>query len=105
MTAAAAALLAGCPAPGLTENPLHVPEQVPPVVSFCYAPLVTDRDAEILPLAVEACDAAGVADAAPREWRRHLLFNECPLFKKARVAYVCDPAPAPAPVLEPEPVN
>lgn len=84
-----ATMLGGCPAPGVTENPLNTPEEGPPVVSFCYAPLVTDRRTEILPLAREACTEAAGDAVQPVRWKRNFFLNECPLFKKMRVSYVC----------------
>ena len=91
----AAMLLAGCPDPGVTENPLDTPEGGRPVVSVCYAPLVTDR-AELQPVAAAACDATGVGDASVRYWKKNLVLNECPLFKKARASFYCEAGAAPA---------
>lgn len=81
--------MAGCPAPGVTENPLDTPEEGPTVVSVCYVPLFADRAEEIEPAAREACAEAGVPDAAPEYWKRTIILNECPLFKKARAAFFC----------------
>lgn len=74
------------------------------MVSFCYPPLVTDRDEDILPLAREACAEAGGDSVEPVHWKRSFLLNECPLFKKMRVSYQCliaspavEPAAATAP--------
>ena len=83
-------LLSGCPAPGLTENPLNTPDEGPAVVSVCYPPGVTDIDSEVLPIAVEACKAAGAAVDRPRRWKRTWFVNECPLFKSMRVTYICE---------------
>lgn len=66
------------------------------MVSFCYAPLVTDRRTEILPLAREACAKAAGDAAEPVHWKRSFFLNECPLFKKMRVSYVCRLPAAPA---------
>ena len=85
-------LLGGCPAPGPTGNPLDTPLEGPPVVSVCYAPLVTDRAGEIEPVARTACADAGVADATLGYWKRTAILNDCPLLKKSRIAYVCLPA-------------
>jgi len=62
------------------------------VVSVCYAPLVTDRAAEVEPVARKACATAGVADARLQVWKTTHLLNECPLLKKSRIAYRCLPA-------------
>lgn len=85
----AAMLLAGCPDPGVTENPLDTPEGGRPVVSVCYPPLVTDR-AELEPVAAAACETSGVGDASLRYWKKNLILNECPLLKKARMSFYCD---------------
>lgn len=61
------------------------------MVSVCYPPGVTDIDSEVLPIAVEACRAAGAALDRPRRWKRTWFVNECPLFKSMRAAYICDP--------------
>ena len=90
----AVALLGGCAAPGPTKNPLDTPEDGPPVVSVCYAPLVTDRAGEIEQLARDACAGAGVRDATLRYWKRDVILNDCPLFKKSRIAYFCLPTTA-----------
>lgn len=85
-------MLGGCPAPGITENPLDSPTDGPPVVSVCYAPAVTDRAAEVEPVAREACAAAGVENARLQAWKTTHLLNDCPLLKKSRIAYFCLPA-------------
>ncbi len=89
-------MLAGCPAPGLTENPLDTPQDGPPVVSVCYPPLVTDLARETAPVALKACAAAGVEDATLQAWKRTHILNDCPLLKKSRIAYRCLPAAADA---------
>jgi len=94
---ATALLLGGCPAPGLTQNPPDTPEDGAPVVSYCYAPVATDRETEIRPLAEEACAAAVTGAVDTVYWRRSYFLNECPLLKKVRVSYVCRPVPAAAP--------
>ena len=91
----AAMLLAGCADPGVTENPLDTPEDGQPVVSVCYPPLVTERQ-ELQPVATDACETSGVADASVRYWKKNLVLNECPLFKKARASFYCDAGAAPA---------
>lgn len=92
-------LLGGCPDPALTSNPLATPAEGPVVVSVCYPPGVTDMETEILPIAVEACTAAGVPVPRPIKWKRTFFLNDCPLFKIMRVAYICQPdADAPAPL-------
>jgi hypothetical protein len=91
----AAVLLGGCPAPGLTENPLDTLEDGPPVVSVCYAPLVTDRVSEVEPVARDACTEAGIPNAALRYWKTSHFLNDCPLFKKSRIAYFCKPPAGP----------
>lgn len=95
-------VLAACADPGTTENPLNTPEDGPPVVSVCYAPLVTDR-AVVTEIAQAACEETGIADVELRYWKRTLIFNDCPLFKKMRAAFRCvgaaetgDPEPAAA---------
>lgn len=100
-------LLAGCPAPGLTANPLNTPEEGPAVVSVCYAPGATDREVEVLPIAVEACAAAGAPVERPRVWKRTWFLNDCPLFKSMRIAYICEPDPdaPPAPADESAPLT
>lgn len=96
-------LLGGCPNPALTTNPVTTPEDGPVVVSVCYPPGVTDMETETLPIAVEACAAAGVPVARPRQWRRTFFLNDCPLFKIMRVAYICQPDPdVPAPLVPAE---
>ncbi len=75
----------------MTENPLNTPDEGPAVVSVCYPPGVTDIDSEELPIAVEACKAAGATVDRPRRWKRTWFVNECPLFKSMRVAYICEP--------------
>ncbi len=80
--------LTGCASPGATENPLNTPEDGPPVVSVCYPPLVTDR-AVITGIALAACKETGIADVEPGYWKRTLIFNECPLFKKMRASFRC----------------
>lgn len=90
MVLAAAVMLAGCPTPGVTSNPLSTPEEGDPVVSVCYPPLVTD-DGEVTPIALEACANAGVDDPELRYWKKNLVFNDCPLFKKARRSWFCEP--------------
>jgi hypothetical protein len=87
--AGTALLLGGCPAPGITENPLDAPEDGPPVVSVCYAPAVTDLAEEVEPVAQEACAVADVENARLRYWKKTHLLNDCPLFKKSRIAYFC----------------
>ena len=59
------------------------------MVSVCYAPGVTDLEAETLPIAVEACADAGVPVDRPQRWKRIFFVNDCPLFKAMRVAYIC----------------
>jgi hypothetical protein len=93
---AAPLLLAACSDPGLTENPLNTPPKGDPVVSVCYPPLVT-RGEELTPVAAEGCLQAGVENAELRDWTKNLVFNECPLFKKARRSWFCAPGPAAAP--------
>ena len=83
-----ALVAAGCASPGTTENPLNTPEDGPPVVSVCYPPLVTDR-AVVTGIAHEACGETGIADVEPSYWKRTLIFNECPLFKKMRASFRC----------------
>ena len=78
----------GCADPGTTENPLNTPEDGPPVVSVCYPPLVTEQ-AEITSIALEACRETGIADAETGYWKRSLIFNDCPLFKKMRASFRC----------------
>lgn len=85
----AAMLLAGCPDPGITENPLDTPDIGRPVVSVCYPPLVTERQ-ELEPVAAAACETSGVDDASLRYWKKNLVLNECPLFKKARMSFYCE---------------
>lgn len=89
----AVVLLAGCPAPGTTKNPPDAPESGPPVVSVCYAPLITDRETEIAPVARAACAGAGVTDATLAYRERSFFLNECPLLKKVRISFICE-APA-----------
>lgn len=94
-------LVSGCPDPGLTENPLGTPDSGPPVVSVCYPPLVTDR-AEIDGVALAGCEEAGIERPELAYWKRTVIFNDCPLFKKVRAAYECRPgadAKPPAPQL------
>ncbi len=81
-------LAAGCASPGTTENPLNTPEDGPTVVSVCYPPLVSDR-AVVTEIALEACGGTGIADVETRYWKRTLIFNECPLFKKMRASFRC----------------
>ena len=83
-----ALLAAGCADPGTTENPLNTPEDGPPVVSVCYPPLVTDR-AVVTGIALEACGETGIDDVELGYWKRTLIFNDCPLFKKMRAAFRC----------------
>ncbi len=83
-----ALLAAGCADPGVTEIPLYTPEDGPPVVSVCYPPLVTDR-AVVTGIALEACKETGIADVETGYWKRTLIFNECPLFKKMRASFRC----------------
>lgn len=87
-----ALLLGGCPAPGITENPLDSPTDGPPIVSVCYAPTVTDLSAEVEPVAQEACAAAGVENSRLRYWKKTHFLNDCPLLKKSRIAYYCLPS-------------
>jgi hypothetical protein len=65
------------------------------VVSVCYTPWFTDREAEILPIARETCAAAGMPDADPRYWQRNFFLNECPLFKKMRISFTCESTSVP----------
>jgi len=90
-------LLAGCPDPSLTSNPLGTPREGPIVVSVCYAPGATDLELETLPIAVEACADVGAPIDRPRQWKRTFFLNECPLFKVMRVAYICQPDPGAPP--------
>jgi hypothetical protein len=87
-------LIGGCAAPGPTENPLDTPEDGLPVVSVCYAPLLADRVDDIEPVAREACAAAGIPDATLRYWKKDHILNECPLFKKSRISFYCEPGAA-----------
>lgn len=87
--ASMALLLAGCPDPGLTTNPLNTPEDGLPVVSVCYPPLVTD-DGEVTPLAMNGCTEAGIDGPELRYWKKNLVFNDCPLLKKARRSWFCE---------------
>jgi len=90
-------LLAGCPSPGLTSNPLNTPEEGPVVVSVCYPPGVTDIETEILPIAAEACAEAGLPVDRPRRWKRTWFLNDCPLFKSMRAAFICQAEPGEPP--------
>lgn len=108
-TLGATLALGGCPAPGLTTNPFDTPRDGPPVISVCYAPGVTDRKSEIMPIAREGCAEATVGDVEPRFWKRTFFLNDCPLFKPMRISFSCEaattgagvepalPAPAAAP--------
>jgi len=93
-------MLAGCPDPTVTANPLDTPAKGPPVVSVCYPPLVTDLEKEVRPLAVGACANKGSPTKDPRPWKRTFFLNNCPLFKAMRIAYYCeegaDPTPPPS---------
>lgn len=81
----------------MTSNPLNTPKDGPPVVSVCYAPLFTDRSRDVEPVAREACAEAGIPDATLRYWTNTSIFNDCPLLKKSRAAYICLPAGAMGP--------
>jgi hypothetical protein len=83
-----ALLAAGCADPGTTENPLNTPEDGPPVVSVCYPPMVTDR-AVVTGIAQAACEETEIADVETRYWKRTLIFNDCPVFKKMRASFRC----------------
>ena len=84
----AAAVLAGCGDPGPTTNPAGVKVGESWVVSVCYPPWLTGRD-EIEAIAVESCEAAGLKSAQLVYWKRSLIFNDCPLFKKMRASFEC----------------
>ena len=84
----AAAALAGCGDPGPTTNPGDVTVGESWVVSVCYPPLVTERD-EIEAIATESCEAAGLKSPQLVYWKRSLIFNDCPLFKKMRASFEC----------------
>jgi hypothetical protein len=90
MLSAAPSLLASCPNPSMTANPLDTPGTRPRVVSVCYAPLVTDLETEVRPLAVTACANRGSPTQDPRPWKRTFFLNNCPLFKAMRIAYYCE---------------
>ena len=84
----AAAALAGCGDPGPTTNPGDVTVGESWIVSVCYPPLVTGRD-EIEAIAAESCEAAGLKSPQLVYWKRSLIFNDCPLFKKMRASFEC----------------
>lgn len=80
--------LAACSfGPVVTTNPLDAEEAGEQVVSVCYTAANTTRE-EIMALAEERCRIEG---SSLEIWKSNLLLNECPVFLKRRVAFVCIP--------------
>ena len=92
MTASLALLpllaLASCSfGPVVTSNPLDAEEADGQVVSVCYTSYNTTRE-EVMALAEERCAVEG---SSVEVWKSNLMLNECPVFLKRRVAFVCVP--------------
>ena len=74
--------------PTETENPLNVPSERKDIVSICYDARNHGR-VEIEAVALAAC-AKRTVSVTP--WRVDKVFNDCPVFKKFRVSFLCVPA-------------
>ncbi len=80
--------LAACSfGPVVTTNPLDAEEAGGQVVSVCYTSYNTTRE-EVMALAEERCSVEG---SSVEVWKTNLMLNECPVFLKRRVAFVCVP--------------
>lgn len=90
--------------PVVTTNPLDSAEADGQVVSVCYRSSNTTRE-EIMKLAEERCAIEG---SSVELWKTDTFLNECPVFLKRRVAFVCQPPArddAVERVVEPVPVS
>lgn len=90
MWLAALTLLAACETapPTVTVNPLTVPGNRTDIVSVCYDSGDHER-AEIEAVALAECEKPA---AVVTPWRTDKILNECPLFKRTRISFVCAPA-------------
>ena len=80
--------LAACSfGPVVTTNPLDASDADGQVVSVCYTSYNTTQE-EVMALAEERCSIEG---SSVEVWQSNLLLNECPVFLKRRVAFVCVP--------------
>jgi len=82
-------MTAACAGPPPTETtvPLNVKAGRSDIVAVCYDSGDHGRK-EIEAIALEAC---GKGFAAVTPWRIDKVFNDCPLFKKTRVSFICVP--------------
>jgi len=71
----------------VTTNPLDEKEAGGEVVSVCYTSYNTTRE-EIMALAEERCKIEG---SSVRVWKSNMMLNECPVFLKRRIAFICVP--------------
>ncbi len=87
LTAASLFFLSACAdlPPTETENPLIVPSDRKDIVSVCHDSGDHSR-ADIQSVALKAC---GKGTVSVRPWRVDKVFNECPVFKKTRVSFLC----------------
>ena len=92
LAAASFLALASCTEfpPTKTENPLTVPSDRKDIVSVCYDADDHSR-AEIQSVARGECSKNTVS---VRPWRIDKVFNDCPMFKKTRVSFLCVAAPS-----------
>ncbi len=80
--------LAACSfGPVVTTNPLDAEEAGGQVVSVCYTSYNTTQE-EVMALAEERCSIEG---SSVEVWKSNMLLNECPVFLKRRVAFICVP--------------
>ena len=73
--------------PFVTNNPdLKSPNELQ-VISICYSASTTSRN-DIIEIAVKECVKK---ESKLKFWRQDRMFNECPVFAKIRVSFLCVP--------------